>query len=207
MAGVIACFMRCTAMIAWLGIGVSISGCATQYRPRPGPRISIVMEGGVPKYVRDGQEFSAGPFGGGLTDAVESDPEALEAAETYQSRMTTGVVLMGVGALCTGAALYFAISEIDRRPEDQSDTRTGLAAGALVCAFGTLLAGSIVALTAPPYHWDAINIYNDHAEERLLRHYALPPPGYAPGVVPPGVTPPATGTVPTPATPPPPPPP
>lgn len=178
--GIIACFV----------IGAFVSGCATQYRPRPGPRLSIVLEGGSPKYVRDGQEFPAGVFGGGLVDAVENDPEAREAAETYQSRVTTGVVLTGVGTLCTAAGLYFLFSEIDRREEDRSDTRAGLGAGALLCAFGTLLAGSIVIATAPPYHWDAINIYNDHAEERLLRHYAVPPPGWAPGVVPPGVTPP-----------------
>jgi hypothetical protein len=183
-----------------------LSGCATRYQPRPGPRISIVMSGGAPKYVRDGQEFTIGPFGGGLTDAVASDPEALEAAETYESRTTTGVILVGVGALCTAAGLVLIISEVNRSPEDRDGARTGLGAGALLCAVGGLLSGSIVAMTAPPYHWDAINIYNDHAEERLLRHYTTPPPGYAPGVVPPGVTPP-TGTTPTPAPPPPPPPP
>lgn len=158
------------------------------------------MSGGAPKYVRDGQEFTVGPFGGGLTDAVANDPEALEAAESYESRTTTGIILVGVGALCTGAALVLLLSEVDRRPEDRDGARTGLGAGAVLCAVGGLLSGSIVAMTAPPYHWDAINIYNDHAEERLLRQYAMPPPGYAPGVVPPGVALP-TGTTPTPAPP------
>ncbi len=175
--------------VSLLSIVLLVAGCATQYKPRPGPRVSITMSGGSPVYVRDGQEFPAGFAGGGLVEAVGDDAEAREAAETYQSRTVTGIVLVGVGALCAIGGLILLAPEVGKSSSDRSTSRTSVAAGALACAITGMIAGSILAASGQTYHWDAINIYNDHAEERLLRRYAVPTPGYPPGVVPPGVTP------------------
>jgi hypothetical protein len=191
-------------MLSGVLIGTLLLGCSSQYRPRSSSRLSVTMEGGAPSYVRDGKDYSPGLFGGGLVDAVSDDPEARAAAETYQSRTVTGFVLVLVGTACAIGGMILVLPDAaDTDQSDRDSTRTGLGAGALACAAGGLIAGSVLVMTGAPYQWDAINIYNDHAEERMLRRMAVPIPGYAPGVVPPGVVPPSGIPQPAPPAPPP----
>ena len=55
-----------------------------------------------------------------------------------------------------------------------------MVAVALKYTVGTTIAGSVVLISAQPYQYDAINIYNDHAERRRFPpapvYYAPPPP-------------------------------
>ena len=187
-----------------LALSVALAGCSTHYQPLAGPRVSVVLDSGNPAYVRGGKTYSHGFAGGGLVDAVGDDPEAREAAETYHSRMTTGLVLTLVGTACllTGTVMFTSAIASDRTDtaNDSHSTRDALTVGALLCAAGTVIAGSVLLTTAQPYQWDAINIYNDHAEQRR----APPPWPYANGAGP--LVPRAPVPAPPPAPPPPPPP-
>ncbi len=143
--------------------------------------MSIVMDNGTPAYQRDGERYPHGFAGGGLVDAVESDEQAREAAETYHSRMTSGFILTLTGTACAIGGVILLTP-----PENRTDTETAIGTGALVCALGTLIAGSVLVITAQPYQYDAINIYNDHVEQRRM----MPPPYYVPVAPPPAVQPP-----------------
>src|SRR5688572_7025862 len=47
-------------------LAITLGGCSTHYQPRPGHRLSIVMESGSPAYYKDGETIEHGLFGGGL---------------------------------------------------------------------------------------------------------------------------------------------
>src|SRR5688572_7922181 len=47
-------------------LAITLGGCSTHYQPRPGHRLSIVMEAGSPAYYKDGETIEHGLFGGGL---------------------------------------------------------------------------------------------------------------------------------------------
>lgn len=193
----------CTEAVA-LTLVVSM-GCSSRYRPVDGPRLSVVMDEGSVTYVRDGQRFKHGMMGGGLVEAVEDDPEAKEAAETYNSRLTSGFVLYLVGTGCLITGMIAGFSTIDDRG-DHSE-RDAVAAGGLLCGVAGLIAGASILASGIPYQYDAINIYNDNLEKR--RAIMLPPPG-PPGYVPYAPVPvpaPKPAPAPTPVPPPPPAPP
>jgi hypothetical protein len=155
-------------------------GCATHYQPRMSPRISVAMSGGMPEYTRDGQVFEHGLAGGGLVDAVAGDPEATEAAETYNNRMIGGLVSDGIALACVGAGIGLTANRASR-----NEGIDPLAGAAITCG----LAGAVVALvliaSAQPYQWDAINLYNDHVDARMMPYWPVrPPPGAVPGAPP-----------------------
>lgn len=198
--------LTCTARrgLALLSVAALLS-CSTKYQPQLGPRLSIVMEGGSPVYVRDGKKFEHGFAGGGLVDAVEDDPEAKAAAETYHSRMTSGFALYLVGTACLITGVSVGLSHID--DNQRSNSTDALAIGGLLCGFAGLISGGVLLVSGQPYQMDAINIYNDNVERRRL--VPAPPiyvgtPGYTPYAPVPVL--PAKRPVPT-APPPPPPPP
>jgi hypothetical protein len=176
------------------------AGCSTHYVPIQGPHVSTTMEGGSLVYVRDGQKFAHGFLGGGLVDAVGADPEAREAAETYHSRNVTSLALSLVGLACLVGGSVYVASQADFASASSSnnDSSVAVGAGALACALGTVVAGSIVAFTAIPYQFDALNIYNDNIERR--RMLPLLPPGMLP-MPPPGPPPPTSTGAPAPPAP------
>ncbi len=167
------------------------SACSTHYTPRAGPRISMVMEGGSPAYTKNGKVYKHGFAGGGLVEAVSDDAEALEAAETYQSRTTTGFLLVLAGTVCLTASIVLVAT---RDPFDERDASNDrLAVGTALCGLGGYIGGAAVLASGQPYHFDAINIYNDKVDKRRFRPsggYGAPPHTqpvpYAP---PPGVAP------------------
>ena len=183
--------MALVMMLAWAS-----SACSTHYAPRPGPRISVVMEGGQLAYVRDGRSFEHGFAGSGLVEATEGDPEAQEAAETYHSRTLTGFWLSMVGVACLVGGLVLLAST-----DNYETTNTALLTGSLACGIGAPIAGSFVAVSGVPYHWDAINRYNDNAETRRWQ----PAPGYPPtlpaGPAPPSAPPEPPAAAPAPSAP------
>jgi len=167
-----------------------LSACSTRYQPNAGPRLSVVMESGSLAYSRDGRTYRHGFAGSGLTEAVEGDVEAREAAEKYQSRMTSGFVLTLVGTGCLLTGMITGIESID--DDRRSDGKDALIGGTLLCGLAGMIAGAALLASAQPYQWDAINIYNDHVERR--RPWWLgptPPVPYGPpSVVPPPPPPP-----------------
>ena len=138
-----------------------VSGCATIYTPRPGPRVSVVMERGQLAYVRDGQKFEHGMFGQGLVEAVEGVPEAEEHARTYRDRNISGfaATLVGAGMIVGGAAMT-----IDGFRSDRSSEQQGVALGLLFGGIVVEVIGSMLMASAPPHQLDAINVYNDAVE-------------------------------------------
>lgn len=181
-------------MTQWLAIGALAlaSGCSTQYTPEPSPRISVVMVAGMPAYQKNGETISHGFAGSGLVEAVEDDPEALDAAETYHGRSVGGLIAVLAGLAC-GIGGVAVIASDDGGSDDQ---RTTIGGAALVCMLGGTIAGLILISTAQPYQWDAINIYNDNVERRRRRTWypaypAYPPaPPRAPATLPPPPAPP-----------------
>jgi hypothetical protein len=158
-----------------LALTLVCAGCSTHYQPRPGPRLSLVMEGGSLAYQRNGETIQHGFFGGGLVDAVETDPAAVEAAETYQGRLIGGFVAQIVGIGCFAAGTGWALSE------ESDSTQASILVGSLGCLLAGAITGTVLFASAQPYHWDAINIYNDNKQ---LGIYPVAP-SYAPAYPPP----------------------
>jgi hypothetical protein len=160
-------------------------GCSTNYQPRSPNRLSVVIEGGGYAYARDGKTFSHGAFGSGLMDAVEDDPQALEAAETHHEHMVGGVIAYGAGLVCLIGGLTWALAAGDPNDEDKKldSEQTAIAIGALGCWAAGLVTGSVLIAVGQPYQWDAINIYNDNREARSPR--SLPPLPAPPSGIPP----------------------
>ena len=133
-------------------------------------------------YHRDGETIPQGLLGDGLVDAVNDDPAAREAAETYHGRMVGGLVanLAGLGCFIGGAAwaLSSGDSTSDSQAFDLNEKQSTILFASTVCLLAGAITGSVLILSGQAYHWDAINIYNDNAEARALR--AVTPPTMTP---------------------------
>jgi hypothetical protein len=154
------------AVIAALFAGA----CSSNYFPRTRGRVAVMLRGGQPVYVRDNQVYSHGLLGGGLRDAVAGNPDAERAADEYSSRLKTGL-LVGLGGLaCSTVAMVVALKDLDDGYDeygerDSPPAAAWVALGCMVASIGGI--GYLV--TAEPYRWDAINIFNDGVD-------AAPPP-------------------------------
>jgi hypothetical protein len=184
---------------AVLSCAVTTQACSTHYVPQPGPRLSVIIDGGQIAYARDGKKFNHGFFGGGLVKAVEDDPEAREAAETYRGRNVGGFVSTLVGELCLIGGLVTLAANLDSQKRSTND----LALGAIACGVAGVITGAVFFATAQPYQWDAINIYNDNVERRRPVWVALPPPPVLGPTTSPSALPPAAQPPTVPPTPPP----
>jgi hypothetical protein len=164
-----------------LAVVLSQAGCTSAYQPRRGPRLSVVLDAGSLAYQRDGQTFQHGLFGGGLVEAVDDDPAARDAAETYQGRMIGGFVanIVGFGCFLGGTAWAMSSSSSSSSNQLVDSERTVILLGGVGCLFAGAITGSILLLSAQPYQWDAINIYNDNLE--MGRSRGRPSPGAPPG--------------------------
>ena len=219
---------RVAALGASSVVALGLAGCSSDFTPPRSPRLATVMEGGTLAYVRDGKKFSHGIAGGGLVDAVTGVPQAEEAARSYQGRMIGGLVSSTIGAACfLFVPIELAIAESSGSSSSRSSGE-GLASGALLCGLAGLVTGSLLAASAAPLQFDAVNLYNDEIDRRVMaaappylaypRYPPYPPyapsPGYPPpgfGMPPPGAssapparppTAPASGLPPPPAPPP-----
>jgi hypothetical protein len=157
-----------TAMRRWtraalaIAIAAYASGCASTYMPRPGPRISLVMENGSYAYVRDGRTYAGGMFGGDIVEAVRGDPKAEEFARAYKNGVTVGLVLAYLGAAAAFAGLAVAASDEVQHTGGGAPPPTGV----IILGSGLLveLVGAVIGLNAVPHLYDAINTYNDDVE-------------------------------------------
>ena len=146
------------------------TACSTSYVPRTPGRVALTMDTGVPTYVRDGRSYPHGLLGGGLRDAVAGNPDAERAADEYHDRLRNGLLTVIGGAVCSMAALGFAVRDgvEDEGSDDDVARNLGIALGCTALMFG----GALYGASAEPYRWDAMNIFNDGPPP--------PPPGMYP---------------------------
>jgi hypothetical protein len=164
-----------TAVVALLA-----GACSSSYTPHARGHVGIMMRGGAQVYVRDDRTYSAGLLGGGLADAVAGDPQAVAAANEFSSRLKTGLLVTLGGLACSVVSAGLAASKINNDPYDEGTNNDvppelWVSLGCLVVSMGGL--GYMI--TAEPYRWDAINIFNDNADARTPAYPATPagPPG------------------------------
>jgi hypothetical protein len=142
-----------------VAVVLTATACATSYKPRPSPRVALVMKDGAPALEKNGQLDKIGPFGGGLVDAVQGHAEAEDHARTYRGLMVGGFVTNLLGAAtAAGGVGVLAYNEAKDSPS------AGLRAASFGMMFGGLgvaLAGTILMASAQPHFYDAINLYND----------------------------------------------
>src|SRR5262249_20944693 len=81
----------------------------------------------------------------------------------------------GIGGLvCMTVTTAIGISKADFiGPENNHDAEAYLL-GALACGVASMI-GFSYAITAEPYRWDAVNMFNDDAERQLQQFQAYPP--------------------------------
>jgi hypothetical protein len=151
--------MRRYPAIAVLALVSTTLGCSSAYIPRPGPRLSVLMEGGTMSYVHDGKTYEGGLFGGDLEEAVRGNPQAEEYARAYKTGMTAGFAtsMLGVASFVGG----LTVTGAQLPPSDSN--RSLPATGPILAGVGAVayLVGLVVMLNAAPHLWDAVNTYND----------------------------------------------
>jgi hypothetical protein len=132
------------------------------------------MQSGKPAVMKQGHVYEIGLLGGGLEDAVGNDPVARQHAQDFHDGMVTGFlesVAGGVG-LVAGTAFVTAdaVSCDIRIGSNQSGCSSHplLTAGLISLGVGVVLytVGLVTMLRAQPHMYDAINVYNDHVENR-----------------------------------------
>jgi hypothetical protein len=148
----------------------STVSCASSYVPQPSPRVSLVMEeGGGYGYVRDGQKYAGGLFGGDIDKAVQGNPKAEAYARAYKTGRATGFTLTTIGlAGVLGGLTVLGVDSSQSRATSVPPTGFIIAGAGLFVE----LIGAILTLNALPHLFDAVNAYNDG----LL---GGPPPGAA----------------------------
>jgi hypothetical protein len=146
---------------AVLAVALSSSlGCASSYMPLPSPRVALVLEGGNYAYVRDGIKYEGGAFGGDIDKVVEGNPQAEKYAQQYKTGRATGFTLtmLGLAGVLTGVVILSAQAS-QQPPGDNSVPATGLVVGGVGLVVETI--GAIMAGSAMPHLFDAVNVYND----------------------------------------------
>jgi hypothetical protein len=123
-------------IMALLVVVASLSACAAPVWPVRSARIEKVETSWSVVYVHDGQEYDRGFFGGGLEDAVASNPAAEDKAQSYR-RKHTAAQLFGIAA--GGCAGGWMAQTGFRRGEFYSDGSIVLAGCAVVGLVTTLI--------------------------------------------------------------------
>lgn len=138
---------------------MAASGCySSNYIPQSRGRVSVVMVENKIQYVRDGRMYPHGLFGAGLVSAVAGSPAAERAARSFYQRQRDGFLITIGGFLCSGLALGFAVATTEPGDSDVPTTELLIAGGCLIGAY----AGLFYMVSATPYRFDAINIFNDY---------------------------------------------
>ena len=156
-----------------LSIALAATACSSSYTPQSRGRVSVMMQGGAPVYVRDGKIYEHGFLGGGLEDAVRGNAAAEVAADEYTGRLKLGLLGTFGGLGCMIAGTSYAASRIDDDSDDSEDNAERALWIALGCSVVTIVSAIYMA-SAEPYRWDAINLFND-----------APPPPTGPMMYPP----------------------
>ena len=162
---------RCCGCVLGLGAALAQAACATTYEPRPGRHISAA-DAGERAFVRDGQRFTLGFFGGGGAEAlVAGNDLAIRQARTYRHLRLAGLVACAttVAALTLDAAVLLPRSNDSRAYQTAGIvTLAGSIPAAIAC--GVLVGESNGALL------NAVNIYNDALDGPVGQRAVEPPP-------------------------------
>lgn len=142
------------------------TACSSGYVPRRPGTVAVVLEDGAPTYVRDGHRYPHGFLGGGLEEAVAGNPAAEQAAREYHDRQRNGLLGMLAAGLCVGVATGVAVSEAVSAGPSSGEHVPPAMWVAVGCSLAMIVA-PIYILSAEPYRWDAINIYNDGTPAQL----------------------------------------
>lgn len=155
--------MRSTAALALAGLVATLPACLnSSYIPRSPGRIAMIMQGGAQVYVRDGQIYQHGFLGSGLMRAVRGNRAAERAAREYHDRQKDGLLLGLGGMICSVVAAAKMGADLAAQ-EESEDNANDVPTAALVsvgCMIASM-AGLGYAISAEPYRYDAINIFND----------------------------------------------
>lgn len=115
------------------------------------------MKDGAVAYARDGKVYKHGAFEGGLLKAVRGVPAAEDAAHTMRSRLGWGFAGFLGGLACSTIAAVAAVGDPSTPEREGSDIA---AITALACLGGSMI-GAGYMISAVPYQYDAVNIFND----------------------------------------------
>ena len=146
-----------------VALAAALTACTSSYVPQSRGRVGMILQGGAQAYVRDGRIYPHGFLGGGLLRAVAGNPAAERAAREYHDRQRTGLLVGLGGMLCSAIAAGAMLSDLPAANAPVDDhapdvpTAAWVAAGCLIASMG----GVGYILTAEPYRYDAINIFND----------------------------------------------
>ena len=134
---------------------VLVCACTSSYEPARSPRITTIVEGGSPTFVKDGARYGTPMYGVGLVRAVQGNTRAEEQARIGRN-LAIGGLVFDLAGLSSDVGGIFAI-EHDRGRGQPSALGTGLIFGGL----GAVIVGTVLLLSAQPHIYDAVNIYND----------------------------------------------
>jgi hypothetical protein len=179
-----------------LTLALSVAACSSNFIPQSRGRVSIILDGGAPAYVRDGVRYKHGFLGGGLVKAVRGHPQAEAAAREYKGRLGTGLLVTLLGSACV---IGTAISAGVRTDWDDPDEGVPVELWATLGCTVAMFVGVGYAATAEPYRWDAINIFNEGFVTPMPGPYYPAPVGPPAGPAGPGgavLLPPASPTTP-----------
>ena len=149
------------------GLLLGVQGCASGYEPARSPRVAMMMDGGRPVFVRDGQHYESFLPSSALLDAVHGDPRAESEAQKARNLQIGGLVFVGAGlGTLVGATAVIANSHA-------SDEHAALAGGLLVSSIALEMISLVFTLNAVPHLYNAMNIYNDDIDRARP---PVPPP-------------------------------
>ena len=142
-----------------VGVGLLASifacACSSGYEPAKSPRITTIIEGGSPTFVKDGARYGNPAFAVGLVHAVQGNPRAEEQARIGRNLAIGGfaIDMAGLGSEIGGLVAL----QHDQGRGQPSTLATGLIFGGL----GAVIVGGVMLFSAQPHIYDAVNIYND----------------------------------------------
>jgi|JI8StandDraft_1071087.scaffolds.fasta_scaffold266545_2 hypothetical protein len=154
--------MRTLAAFTVAAVLAALPACNSGYIPQARGRVAMIMQGGGQVYVRDGQIYRHGFLGSGLRRAVAGNPAAERAAREYHDRQKDGLLLSTAGLICSMVAAARMGVELDARNNDgSSGNDVPTAAWVSLGCLAASMVGVGYIVSAEPYRYDAINIFND----------------------------------------------
>lgn len=138
------------------------TACATSYYPQS-PRIAVVRGEFRRGFVKNGEYYPGGLFGGRVVEAVRGVPAAESHAETYVGLSTAGSLCI-VGGEAFGIAAS-VVSATAQPGEAKNDTQIGL----IVASGVAFVTGIVLHLMSESHLYDAANIYNDEMGRRARK--------------------------------------
>jgi hypothetical protein len=141
-------------LLAWACLPLVLgAGCGTTYRPQPTERISVVIRGIAPMYMKSGKATPIMLLDDNLVGLVEDTPAAAEHARVAHRDMTIGAPTYLGGVTALGVGVFFLSGPVGWAV---------LGAGVLAAGTGLVFLGRGTANVV-----DAMNIHNDAVDDRL----------------------------------------